>query len=142
MAGDPKAGGGNLFVVSGESGNEIIEEGDLLRVRLPGVDIFRPATGEVTSPDPEDIACVFIDTGYNEQRFFVRDVYFLGAELPYGIMKTAFKTEIDQEAWESLKDTVSRRLGSPRSGRIAAKVIDHPGEEVMKVMEVRNGSPC
>lgn len=136
MAGELKAGGGNLFVVFGEPDIEIVEEGEQLRVRLLGVDIFRPATGEVTSSDPDEIACWFIDTDYDEQSFFVRHAYFPGAEVPYKALKTTLKAEIDEEAWDSLKRTVSRPFKRPKSGRIAVKVINHLGDEVMKVMGV------
>ncbi|MEI4491552.1 site-specific DNA-methyltransferase [Mameliella alba] len=136
MAGDLKAGGGNLFVVFGEPDIEIVEEGDRLRVRLLGVDIFRPATGEVHSSDPDEIACWFIDTDYDEQSFFVRHAYFPGAEIPYKQLKTTLKAEIDEEAWESLKRTESRAFARPKSGRIAVKVINHLGDEVMKVIGV------
>ncbi|PJE37488.1 site-specific DNA-methyltransferase [Pseudooceanicola lipolyticus] len=136
MAGDLKAGGGNLFVVFGEPDIEIVEEGDRLRVRLLGVDIFRPATGEVSSSDPDEIACWFIDTDYDEQSFFVRHAYFPGAEIPYKQLKTTLKAEIDEEAWESLKRTESRAFARPKSGRIAVKVINHLGDEVMKVIGV------
>ena len=136
MAGDLKAGGGNLFVVFGEPDIEIVEEGDKLRVRLLGVDIFRPATGEVSSSDPEEIACWFIDTDYDEQSFFVRHAYFPGAEIPYKQLKTTLKAEVDEEAWESLKRTESRAFARPKSGRIAVKVINHLGDEVMKVIGV------
>ncbi|OWU68535.1 DNA methylase [Roseovarius sp. 22II1-1F6A] len=136
MAGDLKAGGGNLFVVFGEPDIEIVEEGDRLRVRLLGVDIFRPATGEVHSSDPDEIACWFIDTDYDEQSFFVRHAYFPGAEIPYKQLKTTLKAEIDEEAWQSLKRTESRAFARPKSGRIAVKVINHLGDEVMKVIGV------
>ncbi|MBR9766257.1 MAG: site-specific DNA-methyltransferase [Rhodobacteraceae bacterium] len=136
MAGDLKAGGGNLFVVFGEPDIEIVEDGDKLRVRLLGVDIFRPATGEVHSSDPDEIACWFIDTDYDEQSFFVRHAYFPGAEIPYKQLKTTLKAEIDEEAWESLKRTESRAFARPKSGRIAVKVINHLGDEVMKVIGV------
>ncbi|ATI42065.1 site-specific DNA-methyltransferase [Pacificitalea manganoxidans] len=136
MAGDLKAGGGNLFVVFGEPDIEIVEEGDKLRVRLLGVDIFRPATGEVSSSDPDEIACWFIDTDYDEQSFFVRHAYFPGAEIPYKQLKTTLKAEIDEEAWQSLKRTESRAFARPKSGRIAVKVINHLGDEVMKVIGV------
>jgi len=136
MAGDLKAGGGNLFVVFGEPDVAVVEDGDRLRVELRGVDIFKPATGEVVSSEPDDIACWFIDTDYNEESFFVRHAYFPGAEIPYKQLKTTLKGEVDEEAWESLKRTVSRPFARPKSGRIAVKVINHLGDEVMKVMGV------
>lgn len=136
MAGDLKAGGGNLFVVFGEPDIKVSEDGDKFRVELLGVDIFKPATGQVISSEPDDIACWFIDTDYNEESFFVRHAYFPGADIPYKQLKTTLKGEVDQEAWDSLKRTVSRPFARPKSGRIAVKVINHLGDEVMKVLGV------
>lgn len=136
MADDLRAGGGNLFVVFGEPDIRLVEEGDKVRIELLGVDIFKPATGEVVSSEPDDIACWFIDTDYNEESFFVRHAYFPGAEIPYKQLKTTLKGEIDEEAWESLKRTVSRPFVRPKSGRVAVKVINHLGDEVMKVLGV------
>jgi adenine-specific DNA-methyltransferase len=136
MAGDLKAGGGNLFVIFGEPDIEVLSEGDTVRVELRGVDIFRPATGEVESSEPDDIACWFVDTDYSGESFFVRQAYFPGSEVPYKALRTTLKGEIDEDAWESLKRTVSRPFPRPRSGRIAVKVINHLGDEVMKVFGV------
>ena len=136
MAGDLKAGGGNLFVVFGEPDIELKPDGDKWRVELKGVDIFRPATGEVVSSEPDDIACWFIDTDYSGESFFVRQAYFPGAEVPYKALRSTLKAEIDEEAWDSLKRTVSRPFARPKSGRIAVKVINHLGDEVMKVLGV------
>jgi adenine-specific DNA-methyltransferase len=136
MAGDLKAGGGNLFVVFGEPEIELQKDGDRYRVELKGVDIFKPATGEVVSSEPDDIACWFIDTDYSGESFFVRQAYFPGADLPYKALRSTLKAEIDEEAWDSLKLTVSRPFTKPKSGRIAVKVINHLGDEVMKVLGV------
>ena len=136
MAGDLKAGGGNLFVVFGEPDIKLVEEYGDFRVELLGVDIFKPSTGQVISSEPDDIACWFIDTDYNEESFFVRHAYFPGVDIPYKQLKTTLKGEVDQEAWDSLKRTVSRSFRRPKSGRIAVKVINHLGDEVMKVLTV------
>ncbi len=136
MAGDLKAGGGNLFVVFGEPDIEVLEDGDQVHVELKGVDIFRPGKGEVESSEPDDIACWFIDTDYSGESFFVRQAYFPGADVPYKQLRATLKGEIDEEAWESLKRTVSRPFPKPKSGRIAVKVINHLGDEVMKVIGV------
>ena len=136
MAGELKAGGGNLFVVFGEPDVEVIPEGDRLRVRIRGVDIFKPQTGEVVSTEAEDIACWFIDTDYSGESFFVRHAYFPGAEVPYKALKSTLRAEIDEDAWESLKAVESRPFPRPASGRIAVKVINHLGDEVMKVFGV------
>src|SRR6516165_500950 len=130
---------GNLFVVFGEPDIEIEPVSDLqIRVRIKGVDVFHPQTGEVDSGGPETIALWFVDTDYNEESFFIRHAYFLGAATdPYKALKTTLRAEIDEEAWESLRSSVSRPFPKPKSGRIAVKVINHLGDEVMKVFAVR-----
>jgi adenine-specific DNA-methyltransferase len=100
------------------------------------IDVFDPSTGEMRSDGADGIACWFIDTDYNEESFFVRHAYFLGANDPYGALKTTLKAEINQEAWESLNSDTSRAFAKPKSKRIAVKVINHLGDEVMKVFKV------
>ena len=85
---------------------------------------------------PDGIACWFIDTDYNQESFFVRHAYFLGQNDPYKALKTTLKAEINQEAWETLHSDTSRPFDKPESGRIAVKVINHLGDEVMKVFRV------
>ena len=139
MATDLKnTGSGNLFVIFGEPDIDILDAGDnQVQVRVNGVDVFHPQTGEVRSDGPDGIACWFIDTDYNEEAFFVRHAYFLGANDPYRSLKTTLKAEIDAEAWESLHSDISRPFERPESGRIAVKVINNLGDEVMKVFRVR-----
>ncbi|MCL4759447.1 MAG: hypothetical protein KJZ96_14005 [Rhodocyclaceae bacterium] len=137
MAEDLKnTGKGNLFVIFGEPDITLIPENDLLRVKVNGVDVFKPQTGEVISDGADGIACWFIDTDYNEESFFVRHAYFLGANDPYKALKTTLKAEIDTDAWASLNSDTSRPFRKPKSGRIAVKVINHLGDEVMKVFRV------
>ena len=138
MADDLKnTGKGNLFVIFGEPDIDILKEKDgKLRVKVKGVDVFKPQTGEVISDGAEGIACWFIDTDYNEESFFVRHAYFLGANDPYSALKTTLKAEIDPEAWATLNSDTSRAFDKPKSGRIAVKVINHLGDEVMKVFRV------
>jgi adenine-specific DNA-methyltransferase len=138
MAGDLKnTGKGNLFVIFGEPDIDILpaEDGQV-RVKINGVDVFHPNTGEVRSDGAEGIACWFIDTDYNEESFFVRHAYFLAANDPYKALKTTLKAEIDEEAWATLRSDTSRPFDKPGSGRIAVKVINHLGDEVMKVFRV------
>jgi len=130
-------GKGNLFVIFGEPDVEILEDKDgKRRVKVKGVDVFKPQTGEVVSDGVNGIACWFIDTDYNEESFFVRHAYFLGANDPYNSLKISLKAEIDTEAWESLHSDTSRPFDKPKKGRIAVKVINHLGDEVMKVFKV------
>jgi adenine-specific DNA-methyltransferase len=138
MGDDLKAtASGNLFVVFGEPDIDIETlEGGMVRVRIKGIDVFKPQTGEIESGGPESIALWMIDTDYNEESFFVRHAYFLGANDPYKALKTTLKAEIDEEAWASLNSDTSRPFPKPASGRIAVKVINHLGDEVMKVFSV------
>ena len=130
-------GKGNLFVIFGEPDIELLPEPDgRLRVKVKGVDVFDPSTGEVRSDGADGIACWFIDTDYSEESFFVRHAYFLGANDPYSALKTTLKAEIDAEAWATLNSDTSRPFDRPKSGRIAVKAINHLGDEVMKVFKV------
>jgi len=139
MADDLKnTGKGNLFVIFGEPDIDILEvEAGQVQVKIHGVDVFHPNTGEVRSDGAEGIACWFIDTDYNEESFFVRHAYFLGASDPYKALKTTLKAEIDKDAWDTLHSDTSRPFSKPKSGRIAVKVINHLGDEVMKVFGVK-----
>lgn len=144
MAGDLAAtGAGNLFVIFGEPDIQIEDAGrdaggaELIRVKVSGVDVFKPQTGEVVSEDTDGIALWMLDTDYNEESFFVRHAYFLGANDPYKALKSTLNAEIDEEAWATLNSDISRPFPKPTSGRIAVKVINHLGDEVMKVFEAR-----
>ncbi len=130
-------GKGNLFVIFGEPDIDIITVKDEnIKVKVNGVDVFDPTSGEVRSDSADGIACWFVDTDYNEESFFVRHAYFLGANDPYSSLKTTLKAEINKEAWETLHSDISRPFPKPKSGRIAVKVINHLGDEVMKVFRV------
>ena len=132
----------NLFVIFGEPDIDVEPatsddgEDDLIQVRINGVDVFDPSAGEVRSDGPDGIACWFVDTDYNEESFFVRQAYFLGAGDPYKSLKTTLKAEIDPDAWATLHSDTSRPFPKPSTGRIAVKVINHLGDEVMKVFGV------
>jgi len=156
MAEDLKnTGKGNLFVIFGEPDVDVLDsqgrsirrydgkrdvidvpaDGQLV-VKINGVDVFHPSTGEVRSDGADGIACWFLDTDYNEESFFVRHAYFLGANDPYKALKTTLKAEIDLDAWETLNSDTSRPFPKPSTGRFAVKVINHLGDEVMKVFKV------
>jgi adenine-specific DNA-methyltransferase len=130
-------GRGNMFVVFGEPDVEVLDEGGTeLLVKVNGIDVFDPNTGDIRSNDTKGIAAWFIDTDYNEESFFVRHAYFLGANDPYKGLKTALQSEIDEDAWATLYSDTSRPFARPAGGRIAVKVINHFGDEVMKVFGV------
>ena len=130
-------GKGNLFVIFGEPDVDVRRtEDDQVVVEVKGIDVFHPQSGEVRSDDTDGIACWFVDSDYNGESFFVRQAYFLGAQDPYKALKTTLKAEIDADAWATLNSAVSRPFDAPSTGRIAVKIINHLGDEAMKVFRV------
>ena len=143
MAAELKStGSGNLFVIFGEPDIELhtahpTDDGtEQFCVKLKGIDVFDPTSGDVRSDEPDTIACWFVDTNYDHESFFVRHAYFLGANDPYKALKTTLKAEIDEDAWATLNSDISRPFPIPETGHIAVKVINHLGDEVMKVFRV------
>jgi adenine-specific DNA-methyltransferase len=134
-----KTGSGNLFIAFGEPDVRVAETKEGIKIEVAGVDVYDPVKSEIRSSgsgDPEhDIAAWFIDTNYNGEAFFVTQAYFL-TDHPYDKLKKALRAEINEEVWESLKSTVSLPFSKPKTGKIAVKVINHYGDEVMKVIEV------
>ena len=132
-----KTGAGNLFMVFGEPDVELRQQKDgTLVVEIKGLDIYDPTTGQIRSSSTDDIACWFIDTNYNGESFFVRHAYFTGADQPYDKLKRALRADIDEAAWSALYSTTSRPFPKPTTGKIAIKVINHYGDEVLKIYEV------
>ena len=132
-----KTGAGNLFMVFGEPDVKIKKRknGQIL-VEIKGVDVYDPTTGQIRSASTDDIACWFIDSNYNSESFFVRHAYFTGTEEPYDKLKRTLRAEIDEAAWSSLYSTVSRPFDKPETGKFAVKVINHYGDEVLKVFQI------
>jgi len=132
-----KTGTGNLFMVCGEPDVEIKPQKDgKLVAKIKGVDVYDPTTGQIRSASTDDIACWFIDSDYNGESFFVRHAYFTGADEPYDKLKRALRAEIDEAAWSAIYSTKSRPFDKPESGKIAVKVINHYGDEVLKVIKI------
>jgi adenine-specific DNA-methyltransferase len=129
-----KTGSGNLFMVFGEPDIDILKEKkDLIVVKINGVDVYDPTTGEIRSSSTDDIACWFVDTNYNSESFFVKQAYFTGANQPYDQLKKALRADISAEAWSNLYKTESMPFQKPSTGKIAVKVINHYGDEILKV---------
>ncbi len=132
-----KTGAGNLFMVFGEPDLKVEpNEKGQVTIEIRGLDVYDPTTGEIRSSSTDDIACWFIDTNYNGESFFVRHAYFTGADEPYEKLKRALRAEIAEDAWSQLYSTTSRPFPKPETGKIAVKVINHYGDEVLKVYSV------
>ena len=137
-----KTGTGNLFMVFGEPDLKVEKNKDgRYVVEIRGLDIYDPTTGQIRSNSTDDIACWFIDTNYNDESFFVRHAYFTGGDRPYDKLKRALRAEIDEAAWSMLYSTKSRPFDPPKTGKIAIKVINHYGDEVLKVYEIKATEP-
>jgi adenine-specific DNA-methyltransferase len=132
-----KTGAGNLFMVFGEPDLDVRKANDgKVVVEIRGLDVYDPTTGEIRSSSTDDIACWFIDTMYNGESFFVRHAYFTGSDEPYDRLQRALRADINEAAWQSLYSTISRPFDPPDTKRIAVKVINHYGDEVLKVIPV------
>ncbi|MBM3322652.1 site-specific DNA-methyltransferase, partial [candidate division WOR-3 bacterium] len=140
-----KTGAANLFMVFGEpdlapldpkSGKLLPQKDGKYSVEVRGVDVYDPTTGEIRSNTTDDIACWFIDTNYNDESFFVRHAYFCGGQEPYDRLKRALRAEVNEAAWSALYATKSLPFERPKTGKVAVKVINHYGDEVLKVLQV------
>jgi adenine-specific DNA-methyltransferase len=131
-----KTGSGNLFTVFGEPDVTITSSSGEIVIEVHGVDVYDPTTGVVRPSSTDDIACWFIDTDYDGEQFFVRHAYFTGADKPYEKLQRSLNAGINEAAWASLYSTKSRPFPPPTTGRIAVKVINHYGDEVLQVYEV------
>lgn len=131
-----KTGSGNLFTIFGEPDIDITNDDHELTVEIKGVDVYNPTTGEIRSSGTGEIALWMIDTDYDGESFFVRHCYFTGDNDPYKRLKAALKADIDPDAWETLYKTKSRPFKRPEKGKIAVKVINHYGDEVLQVYDV------
>ena len=131
-----KTGAGNLFMVFGEPDIKIRKKDEQLEVEIFGLDIYDPTTGEIKPSSTDDLACWFVDTAYNEEAFIVRHAYFTGGGDPYKKLKDTLRADIDESAWSALYSTVSRPFDVPKMGKIAVKVINHYGDEVLRVYDL------
>lgn len=132
-----KTGSANLFTVFGEPDFDARETDDgSLVIDLQGVDVYDPTTGTVRRNDTGQIALWMIDTNYDGTSFVVRHCYFTGGDDPYKRLKTALRADIRPDAWSALYRTVSIPFEPPETGRVAVKVINDYGDEVIKVFTV------
>jgi adenine-specific DNA-methyltransferase len=132
-----KTSAANLFMVFGEPDLDVKRtKDDKIQVEIKGLDIYDPTTGEIRNNSTDDIACWLIDTNYNGESFFVRHAYFTGADKPYEKLKRALRAEVNEEAWSMLYSTKSRPFDPPETGKIGVKVINHYGDEVLRVYNV------
>ncbi|MEU8404362.1 hypothetical protein AB0C28_55120 [Nonomuraea sp. NPDC048892] len=127
---------GNLFMVFGEPDIAIERTSEGVVVEVRGIDVYDPTRGEIRSSGTTDIALWMIDTDYDGESFFVRHCYFASGQKPYERLKKALRSDIDEAAWEQLYTTRSLPFPIPDTGKIAVKVINHYGDEVLQIYDV------
>ena len=129
-----------VFTAFGQPDVEVEEQKDgTYIVRLKGVDIYDPITGEVHSASGEDVAAWFLDTDYDGMTFHICQAFFPGDPKAWEKLQRALKAYIDPEAFEKMRSTTSFPFKPGKHKRIAVKVIDFRGNEVVRVMKLLKG---
>ena len=108
----------------------------LYEVELRGLDIFRPQDLETESVEADNLPCWMLDTDYNGMAFVARQVFFPKTSAWDNLQKS-LKAKFDSSVWDHLAGTVSEPFVLGQHQRIAVKVIDERGNELMVV---RDGS--
>jgi adenine-specific DNA-methyltransferase len=133
-----KTAAANLFTVFGEPDLTVVRSVDgTIEIELHGLDVYDPATKEVRQSGKDDLACWFIDTNYNAESFFVRQAYFLGSNDPFKALRRALQADVNEHAWRTMYSARSRPFAVPETGRIAVKIVNHYGDEILKVYDIQ-----
>jgi adenine-specific DNA-methyltransferase len=124
-----------IFTVFGQPDVRVDKQEDgTYRVELSGVDIYDPLTGEVQSTRGEDVAAWFLDTDYDGKTFHICQAFFPGDPHAWEKLQRALKAQIPPEVFEQMRGTVSFPFQPGEHQRIAVKVIDFRGNEVVRVI--------
>jgi adenine-specific DNA-methyltransferase len=124
-----------IFTVFGQPDVRVEKQKDgTYRVELRGVDIYDPLSGEVHSTRGEDVAAWFLDTDYDGKTFKISQAFFPGDPDAWEKLQRALKAQIAPEAFEQMRGTVSFPFQPGEHQRIAVKVIDFRGNEVVRVI--------
>jgi len=126
-----------IFTVFGQPDVRVEKQKDgTYRVELRGVDIYDPLTGEVQSTRGEDVAAWFLDTEYDGKTFHICQAFFPGDADAWEKLQRVLKATIPEEAFEQMRCTVSFPFEPGEHRRIAVKVIDFRGNEVVGVVNL------
>lgn len=127
-----------IFTVFGQPDVRVDRQGDgTYVVELRGVDIYDPLTGEVHSTPGKDVAAWFLDTDYDGMTFHICQAFFPGDPDAWEKLQRALRAQIDPEAFERMRGTVSFPFKPGEHQRIAVKVIDFRGNEVVRVVGLK-----
>ena len=109
-------------------------------VELRGVDIYDPLTGETQHARGTDVAAWFLDTDYDGMTFHICQAFFPGDANAWDKLQRALRTQIAPETFELMRSTISFPFKPGKHKRIAAKVIDFRGNEVVRVIPLGGGA--
>lgn len=131
--------GQQLFAVFGEPDIAVERSGADWQVALRGMDVYDPATGEVSSSGTDGVAAWFLDTDYDRRSFLISQAFFpgsTGGANPWERLRRALRGWVDSEAFEMLRGTVSVPFAARENRRIAVKVIDFRGNEALAIRDL------
>jgi adenine-specific DNA-methyltransferase len=106
------------------------------QVTLNGLDVFDPASQEVDHRTGFDVPAWLLDTDYNDMVFHVNQAFFPRTSA-WDNLKRSLKADFDESVWAHLSGDTSAPFTLGRHGKIAVKVIDDRGNELMVVREVK-----
>ena len=122
-------------VVVRPAGRKNAEGADLFEVELRGLDIFNPATMDLEAIEGQNLPAWMLDTDYDGMCFYATQVFF-PRTAAWDNLQKSLKAEFDPAVWEHLAGTVSEPFVPGPKRRIAVKVIDERGNELMRVLAV------
>ena len=128
-----------LFTVSGSPRTRVErrEDGEY-RVHMEGVDIYDPVTNSVRSTGAEKVATWFLDSDYDGRCFCICQAFFPD-QTAWQKLGKALGGALDEDAFAALSGTVSLPFPEGKHKRIAVKVIDPRGNEVLCVHRLGGG---
>ena len=121
-----------LFTVFGQPRTELRREGDEWTVEMQGVDIYDPVQNTIHPTRADRVAAWFVDSDYDGRTFCVTQAFFPDRNA-WKKLERALRGSIDEDRFEALSGTVSLPFKAGEHKRVAVKVIDPRGNEVMRV---------
>ena len=126
------------FVMLGEPDIDIKQQGSEWTVEVIGYDTFDPMTGGLKHGSADTVDCWMIDTNYDGQSFFARRIHLPDKENDRQVkkLKTKLATRINQRHWKSMTSRKSTPFETPKSGRIAVRIITEYGETMTTIHKI------
>ncbi|AIA54537.1 DNA methyltransferase [Acidithiobacillus caldus] len=111
-------------------------EGQVLHeVELKGLDLFDPQSMDTESVGGENVPCWMLDTDYDGLSFYATQVFFPKTSA-WDNLQRSLRATFDDSVWSHLAGTVSEPFALGDRKRVAVKVIDERGNELMRVLDV------